>query len=49
MEKEKIIKKRIVSNCCGSAIQFVKNFLGMKDVYFCNKCNKPCKPVVKNG
>ena len=47
MEKEKIKKKQIVSNCCNTTLQFIKNFLGMKDVYFCNKCDKPCKPKLK--
>ena len=46
MEKNK--NQKFVSNCCGSNIQFVKNFLGMENVYFCDKCSKPCKPKVKN-
>jgi hypothetical protein len=46
MEKNKT--QKFVSNCCESTMQFVKNFLGMENVYFCNKCNKSCKPKIKN-
>jgi hypothetical protein len=41
-------EKKIVSDCCESSIQYAPNFLGMGNVYFCNKCNKPCKLKVKD-
>ena len=48
MSKEKQTQKKIFSDCCGSSIQFIKNFLGMENVYFCDKCSKQCKPKIKN-
>ena len=45
MEKEK--QKTIISDCCQAGVQYTPNFLGMRNVCFCNKCDKPCKPVIK--
>ena len=46
METKK--EKTIVSNCCQASVQYTPNFLGMGNVYFCNKCDKPCKPKQKD-
>ena len=41
-------EKEIIINCCQASVQYAPNFLGMGNVYFCNKCDKPCKPKQKD-